>query len=170
MNQIQRGGLDSFVHYGDILEALLQQDFLHFYLRIVYLSNAVTKYCTIFKYYFLLYLSFSSWIKLMIFYFNQIFVLNLDDWFVVLCHTSLVLCYSILFIYDINILSVIYCIFHSSIHLSVDICIYFPLSSNFSVILNLFRLLVILSVAFCFNPPIASEFFLMQLYVNFLIF
>ena len=169
MNQIQRGGLDSFVHYGDILEALLQQGFLHFCLCIVYLNNAITKYDTIFKYYFLLLLRFSSWIKLMIFYFNQIFVLNLD-WFIVLCHTSLVLCYSILFIYDINILSVIYCIFHSSMHLSVDICIYFPLSSNFSVLLNLFRLLVILSVAFCFNPPIASEFFLMQLFVNLLIF
>ena len=159
MNQIQRGGLDSFVHYGDILEALLQQDFLHFYLCIVYLSNAVTKYWTIFKYYFLLYLRFSSWIKLMIFYFNQIFVLNLDDWFVVLCHTSLVLCYSILFIYDINILSVIYCIFHSSMHLSVDICIYFPLSYNFTVLLNLFRLLVILSVVFVLTHWLLLNFF-----------
>ena len=111
-DQIKSGQLDSSTHYDYTLAALINRYLLHFCLCIVYFTNAITKRCIIFKYYILFLLCFSSWTKLMIFYINPIFVLSLDTWFVVLCYTYFAFWYFI--VYDINIISIIYCQFLGS--------------------------------------------------------
>lgn len=111
-DQIKSGQLNSSTRYDYTLAALINRDLLHFYLCIVYFTIAITKRYIIFKYSILFLLCFSSWTKLMIFYINPIFVLSLDTWFVVLCDTYFAFWYFIL--YDINIISIIYCQFLGS--------------------------------------------------------